>query len=335
MALFFSFLAGVNSLKEELLRQRKSHFGGFALGAAFCAAVLLMLSRKAKDVFWSGNTQVYPQDTGETTAAMSAMPEDRPRRLRDDPELRESLRERLDRYLDLPLALASILLVLIAVIQLGGDLSEPWQGRLEVLGWALWGLFFVEFGIKFALAPVKRTYLRRNWLDALVVLVPFLRFLRVLRILRATRALPLFRLLVFGGRGSEAVLVLLKRRRLGQLALISALVILIGAAMGFILEAEAPGSQIENFGDALWWSATTVTTVASEIYPVTTGGRMVGFVLMLYAVGIFSYFIASIATLLVKLDAQQAPEAEKKEGLKPSERELEVLRSILERYEKH
>lgn len=268
-------------------------------------------------------------------SAMSGPSKDPPRRLRDTPELREGLRERLDRYLDLPLALASILLVLIAVIELGGEVEEPWQGRLAVLGWVLWALFFVEFAVKFALAPIKRGYLRRHWLDALVVLVPFLKFLRVLRVLRATRALPLFRLLIFGGRGSEGVLVLLKRRRLGQLALISALVILIGAAMGFILETEAPGSQIDSFGDALWWSATTVTTVASEIYPVTTGGRIVGFLLMLYAVGIFSYFIASIATVLVEIDAQQAPEAEKKEGLQLSEREVEALRSILQRSEKH
>ena len=48
---------------------------------------------------------------------MSVAPKDeRPRRFRDAPELRENLRERLDRYLDLPLALAAILLVLIAVI---------------------------------------------------------------------------------------------------------------------------------------------------------------------------------------------------------------------------
>ncbi len=266
---------------------------------------------------------------------MSAAPEDRPRRLRDDHELRESLRERLDRYLDLPLALASILLVLIALIELGGEVEEPWRGWLAVLGWVLWSLFFVEFMVKLALAPAKRAYLRRHWLDALVVLVPFLRFLRLLRILRTTRALPLFRLLVFGGRSSEAVLVLLKRRRLGQLALISVLVILIGAAVGFILEAGAPGSQIENFGDAVWWSAAIITTVASEINPVTTGGRIVGFFLMLYAVGIFSYFIASIATVLVELDAQQAQGSEEKGSLQLSERELEVLRSILERSEKH
>ena len=265
---------------------------------------------------------------------MSIAPEDQSQRLREDPGARESLRERLDRYLDLPLALASILLVLIAVIELGGEVEEPWQGGLMILGWVLWALFFVEFAVKFALAPTKRSYLRRHWLDALVVLVPFLRFLRVLRVLRATRALPLFRLLVFGGRGSEGALLLLKRRRLGQLALISMLVILIGAAMGFMLEAGGPGGQVDSFGDALWWSAALVTTVGSEINPVTTGGRIVGFLLMLYAVGIFSYFIASIATVLVELDAQRTSEPKEKGDPRLSERELEVLRSILERYEK-
>lgn len=263
--------------------------------------------------------------------------EDEPRRkLRDAPEVREDLRERLDRYLDLPLALASILLVLIAVIELGGELTEPWRGRLAVLGWVLWGLFFIEFAVKFALAPNKRAYLRRRWLDVLMLLLPFLRFLRLLRILRTTRALPLFRLLVFGGRGSSGALALLKRRRLGQLGLVSVLVILIGAALGFMLENGAPGGQMENFGDALWWSATIITTVAGEIYPVTLGGRIVGFLLMLYAVGVFSYFIASISSVLVGLDAEQSPTPEPREegdGLRLSRDEIEALRRILERAE--
>ncbi len=249
---------------------------------------------------------------------MSATPEDQPRKLRDAPELREKLRERLDRYLDLPLALVSILLVLIAVIELSGELTGPWRGRLAVLGWVLWGLFFAEFAVKFALAPNKRAYLKSHPLDILVLLVPFLRFLRLLQVLRATRAFPVFRLLVFGGRGSGAVVTLLRRRRLGQLGLISVLVILIGAAAGYALEAGAPGGTIKDFGDALWWSAALVTTVGSELYPVTTGGRLLGFFLMLYALGIFSYFIASIASILVGLDAQQAPEqpaAEKGDGV--------------------
>src|SRR3712207_976496 len=86
-------------------------------------------------------------------------------RLRDDPAAREELLGRLDRYLDVPLALASLALVLIAVIELAGEVSGPWETRLAALGWALWSLFLVEFVVKLALAPVKRRYLRENWLD--------------------------------------------------------------------------------------------------------------------------------------------------------------------------
>jgi voltage-gated potassium channel len=253
---------------------------------------------------------------------------------------REELRERLDRYTDVPLALASLALLLLALIEIGGDVGEPWRGRLATLGWILWAFFLTEFVVKFALAPDKRRYLRRNWLDALTVLVPFLKFLRLARVLRATRALPVFRLLIFGGRGSSAALVILKRRRLGQLAIISALVVFIGAALVFILEAGTAQSQIEDFGDALWWASTTTTTVGSGIEPVTTGGRIVAFSLMLYAVGIFSYFIASISSVLVGLDSQQDKPAEAGEyedskapgkGPRLEKHEVEALRSILER----
>ena len=254
--------------------------------------------------------------------------------LRENHAAREELREKLDRYLDLPLALASVVVVLLIIIQLTGEVSQSWERRLEVLSWALWSLFFLEFLIKFALAPVKRHYVRKHWLDVLVVLLPFLRFLRLARVLRATRALPVLRLVIFGGRGSESTLALLKRRRLGQLAIVSLMVVLLGATVGFLLEAEAPGSQIQTFGNALWWSATLVTTVGSELYPVTIGGRVLGFLLMLYAVGIFSYFIGAIASVLVESDARRAPgteKTEKKDGVSLSRRELDTLRSILER----
>jgi voltage-gated potassium channel len=251
----------------------------------------------------------------------------RPKRLREDPSAREELREKLDRYLDVPLALASFALVLLVVIELTGEVSDPWRGRLAALAWALWGLFFVEFVAKFALAPVKRHYLREHWLDALIVVLPFL---RVLRVVQASRALPTFRLLVFGGRGSQSTLELLRRRRLGQLALISAMVILIGEALGFLLEAGAP--RIQDFGDALWWSAALVTTIGSDLYPVTAGGRILSFLNMIYAIGIFTYFIGSVASVLVALDARQKPE--EGGGVELSDDEIETLRSIVKKAER-
>jgi voltage-gated potassium channel len=254
----------------------------------------------------------------------------KPKRLRDDPAAREDLVGRLDRYLDVPLALASLALVLIAIIELTGEVSGPWQGRLAALGWALWSFFVVEFVVKLALAPIRRRYLREHWLDALIVLLPFLRVLRLARVVQTARALPAFRLLVFGGRGSQSTLTLLKRRRIGQLAIISAMVILVGAALGFLLEAGAPGARIQDFGDALWWSAALVTTVSSELYPVTAAGRVLGFVLMIYAIGIFTYFIGSVASVLVALDARPAPKTDKG-GVELSDDEVEALRSILKK----
>ena len=148
--------------------------------------------------------------------------------------------------------------------------------------------------------------------------------------LRATRALPLLRLAVFGGRGSGGALTLLRRSRLGQLALISVLVILLGAAAGLLLESGAPESTIVDFGDALWWSGALATTVGSELYPVTAAGRVLGFSRMLYAVGILSYFIASV---LVGLDFPAAGrEARNGAGdIRLDAEEKAALRRILDR----
>jgi voltage-gated potassium channel len=256
-------------------------------------------------------------------------------RSREEHSAREELREKLDRYLDVPLALASLAVVLLIIIQLTAEVNPEWRWRLEALSWGLWALFFLEFMAKLALAPVKRRYITEHWLDVLVVLLPFLRFLRLARVLRATRALPVLRLLIFGGRGSSSTLALLKRRRLGQLAIVSAMVILIGASVGFLLEAGAAGARIETFGDALWWSSTLVTTVGGELYPVTPGGRILAFLLQLYAIGIFSYFIGAIASVLVESDARaQAAEIEERaDGVRLTEREIEALRSVIRKAE--
>ncbi|MFW6080068.1 MAG: potassium channel family protein [Gemmatimonadota bacterium] len=223
------------------------------------------------------------------------------------PERREAVREAIDRYADVPLAIAAIVLVLLTVVELSGDLRPPWERRVALMVWGLWALFVIEFAVKFALAPVKRLYLRKHWLDALVVVVPVLRVLRVLRILRFARAAPLMRLLIFGGRGSGGAIELLRRRHLGQLAIVTVLVILLGAGAGYLLESGAPESRIETFGDALWWAAALVTTVASGLNPVTAGGRVLGFALMLYAMAVFTYFTAALASVLVGVDALQPP----------------------------
>src|SRR3712207_5469697 len=58
------------------------------------------------------------------------------------------------------------------------------------------------------------------------------------------------------------------------------------------------GGAILGFGDAPWWSAALLTTIRSDLHPVGPGGRVLGFSLAPYALGV-SYFMASV---LVGLD---------------------------------
>jgi voltage-gated potassium channel len=54
--------------------------------------------------------------------------------------------------------------------------------------------------------------------------------------------------------------------------------VLIVVATGLVLDVErgARGGNITSASDALWWAATTVTTVGyGDRYPVTTEGRLV------------------------------------------------------------
>ena len=63
-------------------------------------------------------------------------------------------------------------------------------------------------------------------------------------------------------------------------------IVFVLAAFEFGFEQNAHGSNIHNYGDALWWAIVTVTTVGyGDKYPVTAGGRGVAVVLMLVGIG--------------------------------------------------
>jgi energy-coupling factor transporter ATP-binding protein EcfA2 len=68
----------------------------------------------------------------------------------------------------------------------------------------------------------------------------------------------------------------------------------------------APGATIRTFGDALWWSVVTVTTVGyGDKYPVSAGGRGVAVVLMITGIGLVGVLSASVASYFVGQRAEQ------------------------------
>jgi voltage-gated potassium channel len=131
-----------------------------------------------------------------------------------------------------------------------------------------------------------------------------LRLARVARVTRLTRGLRLLNVLCSINRGMEALGHHLGRRGFGYMAGLSLLVLMVGAAGMYAFERDAPNpSGFDSYGTALWWTAMLLTTMGSDYWPKTPAGRLLCWVLSLYAFAVFGYVTASLASLFVGRDA--------------------------------
>lgn len=66
----------------------------------------------------------------------------------------------------------------------------------------------------------------------------------------------------------------------------------------FFYEYEAPvNSDVQGFGDALWWACMNVTTVGSSIVPVTTIGKSICVLLPIVGMAMFPVFTVYVTSL--------------------------------------
>jgi voltage-gated potassium channel len=211
--------------------------------------------------------------------------------------------DQLDAWLRIPMLVLSVIWLVLVLIEF------TWGNfrALEAISIAIWAIFILEFLLRFALAPEKLEFLRRNWITMLVLVVPALRIFRTLRFLETARGLRGFRLLQVvetANHGMNALRASMRRRGLGYVLGITVVVILLGAAGMLALE---PASQVpggfKNYGDALWWTAMLLTSIGSQFWPVTAEGRILGFALALYGFMVFGYITASFASFFVGRDA--------------------------------
>ncbi len=220
------------------------------------------------------------------------------------------------KLLDRPLFYLSLIWLVLIILDLMGRLN-PW---LTGLNYFIWGIFFIDFFVELAIAPDKNGYLRKNWLTGISVLLPVLRIFRVfraMRLLRAGRSFNLVRMLTSLNRGLRSVRHTMSKRGAGYIFVLTAIVILVGAAG--MAQFESPESLIEaglspssgragltSYGDALWWTIMLLTTIGSEYWPRTLEGRILCIFLSLYALGVFGYITATIATFFVGADRADA-----------------------------
>ena len=188
--------------------------------------------------------------------------------------------DRLERYrrrTSLPLdvlALLTLWLVVVPPSKFGID-----QAVAITLRVALSCVYAADFLIRIALAPQHWAYFRANRRFIIVVILP------------ATRLIFSLRLLTAGFRRGSLV----------QFGAVAFALFLNGVSIVYFYERHAQGANIHTVGEALWWGATTVSTVGYGDYtPVTLGGRLTAVALMVLAFTVLAVITAQIAAVFIE-----------------------------------
>ncbi len=197
--------------------------------------------------------------------------------------MRNIITNNLERFrISYDIAMAMLALVIIASLFYQGrsDLTEDQLYVIRQIDLAIWLIFVADYVIRFILAKNKVLFLRTNIID-LVSIIPLdmsfqaLRLARAINVIRALKIFYLFRVFIYLNRIYKRISAVLTTNNFHHVLWLTVSTIFCGAiAISYIEDMQ--------FGDALWWSFVTTTTVGyGDIAPSSLWGRMVAVFLMI------------------------------------------------------
>lgn len=194
--------------------------------------------------------------------------------------------EAWERRAEWPLAAVALAFLIAYAVDV---LAQPRGTAVDIIIWASWLIFATDYVIRLSLASDRWHWFYRHLLDLLIVALPLLRPLRLVRLLILIKVLQ---------RAAGSVI-----RGKVVLYTVSGAVLLVVVASLAVLDAERaePGAHITDFGEALWWSVTTITTVGyGDLTPITTTGRVIAVLLMIGGITLVGSITATLASWIVE-----------------------------------
>ncbi len=191
------------------------------------------------------------------------------------------------------------------------NLSDHFQRVLRATEIFIVVIFSVEYLIRVFTSqkPLRFIFSFFGIIDLLAILPFYLSLGIDLRSLRAVRLLRLFRILKLA-RYSKAIdhfrrAILLSKGELG-ISLAAMILLLYFSAVGiYYFEKTAQPESFSSVFDSLWWSVATLTTVGyGDVYPVTVGGKVFTFFVLMIGLGIVAIPAGIFAAALSKTDVE-------------------------------
>lgn len=243
---------------------------------------------------------------------------------------RVEILEQLEGWMQKPMILLGFMWLALLIAQLVWGL-HPF---LRDLGLLIWAVFVMDFILRFIIAPRKLVFVKRNWLTLLALVVPAFSMFQLPRVLALlpSSEVTMVSILASFNRGMRALADAMGRRGLGYAMALTVIVTLLGAAGMLAFERSPSGSAgINTYGYAVWWTAMIMTTLGSDYFPHTGAGRLLCFLLAVYAFSIFGYITASIATFFINRDAgDEDAEVVGTQDIRKLEAEIAALRNDIQ-----
>jgi len=209
------------------------------------------------------------------------------------------------RVFDITIQVLIILSLITFSISTIPDLSERALLILSILEIITVAIFSVEYVLRIYAAEKKLDYILSFYgvIDLLAIL-PFylstaidLRSIRVLRLFRLFRIFKIVRYNDAIKRFKDAFLGI--KEELTIFSIATFFVIYIAAVGIYYFENAAQPESFKSVFHSLWWAVATLTTVGyGDVYPITLGGRIFTFVILMVGLSIVSIPAGLLASSL-------------------------------------
>ena len=180
-------------------------------------------------------------------------------------------------------------------------------------------VFSVEYLLRVWVAKPSRHYIFSFFgLIDLAAILPFylatqvdLRSLRAFRLIRLFRILKLARYSAAARRFHRALQI--AKEEIALFLAVTVILLFLAAAGIHHFEHQAQPEAFASIFHSMWWAVATLTTVGyGDVYPVTVGGRIFTFFILLIGLGVVSVPAGLVASALAKAremedDMPQAP----------------------------
>lgn len=251
---------------------------------------------------------------------------------------RQELLEKIERRTEVPMLVLVIIMIIALIVPLVIPLSHQAELILEWVDWIIWSLFALELSIKTYLSENKIAYLKKNWLDVVLVAVPLLRMFRIFRVARlargarlarstrAIRALRFIRIIGFFGKFTGEVKKIFSKNGFHYLFLVFVVFMSIGTALVYHFD-QGLADGADSVDKSLWLAVVNAFSGGfANIYPSSIEAKTISVILMVIGTILVSFFTASLASYFTEKE-QDIEQEQIKQKLDAIANEIQKLRN--------